>query len=252
MSPLLFKLLAALIILLVTLICCIAPIRNWWKHSHSHSMGLAEAFGGGIFLGVALFHMLPDATHAFNAALGPNQYPYANLLCAAGFMLLLGLENIILRFRQHYQNPIPYLLTAVLSVHAFIEGGALGINATLQDTILIFVAIIVHKGSESLALAAQLSRNSILPRQALLVFLFFSAMTPIGVLAGNFLLEASGNIQHPLLAPIFNALAAGTFLYIATLHKIHHQHIHEHIGNLKEFIAMSLGLIAMAIVAIWV
>ena len=252
MSSTVFKFLAALIILVVTLACCIAPIRNWWKQSHSHTMGLAEAFGGGIFLGVALFHMLPDATHDFNQILGQNHYPYANLLCAAGFMLLLGLENIILRFHHHDHNPIPYLLTGVLSVHALIEGGALGINETLANTVLIFVAIMVHKGSESLALAAQLARNSILPKHAILIFLFFSTMTPLGILAGNFLVEATRGIQHPLLAPIFNAVAAGTFLYIATLHQIHHKHIHENLGNLKEFTAMAIGLTSMALVAIWV
>lgn len=252
MSPTLFKVLAAAIILVVTLICCIAPIRNWWKYAHSHSIALAEAFGGGIFLGVALFHMLPDATRDFHHILGQTHYPYANLLCAGGFMLLLGLENIILRFHQHHHNPIPYLLTAVLSVHALIEGGALGISGTLADTLLVFVAIMVHKGSESLALAAQLARKSILPKHAIMIFLFFSTMTPLGVLAANFLTDSTQELHYPLLAPIFNAVAAGTFLYIATLHKIHHQHIHEDLGNLKEFLAMTLGLASMAIVAIWI
>lgn len=252
MSPLLFKFLAGLIILLVTLACGLGPIRNWWKQAHSHTLGLAEAFAGGIFLGVALFHMLPDANKGFHEFLGQNSYPYANLLCAVGFMFLLGIENTILRFNQHRRNPIPYLLAVVLSLHALVEGAALGVSATLANTILIFTAIIVHKGSESLALAAHLTRNLILPKQAMLVFLIFSAMTPLGILAGDFLTESSESIQHPLLGPIFNALAAGTFLYIATLHKIHHQHLHKDIGNFKEFIVMSIGLSSMALIAIWV
>lgn len=252
MSILLFKCLAGLVILLVTLLFGLGPIRNWWKQTHSHKLGLAEAFAGGIFLGVALFHMLPDANHGFHQILGVDSYPYANLLCAVGFMLLLGLENTILRFKAHHADPIPYLLAGVLSVHALIEGAALGINETLADTILIFTAIIVHKGSESLALAAHLARNSKLPKQALWIFLVFSAMTPAGILFGEALINASNSTQNALLGPIFNALAAGTFLYIATLHKIHHQHLHENIGKLKEFVAMLLGLAAMAVVAVWV
>lgn len=252
MSPLRFKFLAAFIILLVTLFCGLSPLRNWWKSAHSHTLGLAEAFAGGIFLGVALFHMLPEANYGFSQTLGQNHYPYANLLCAVGFMFLLGLENMILRFNRHHINPIPYLLAGVLSVHALIEGGALGISETLASTVLIFIAIIVHKGSESLAIAAHLARSSTLPKQAVLVFLAFSAMTPLGILAGNFLGEASTGVQNPFLEPIFNSLAAGTFLYIATLHKIHHQHLHETIGNLKEFSAMTVGLVGMAILAIWI
>jgi zinc transporter 1/2/3 len=252
MSPLLFKFLAGFIILLVTLACGLGPMRNWWKQTHSHTLGLAEAFAGGIFLGVALFHMLPDANRGFSEVLGQNNYPYANLLCAVGFMFLLGVENAILRFNQHRTNPIPYLLAAVLSLHAVIEGAALGISETLASTILIFTAIIVHKGSESLALAAHLTRNIILPKQAMFIFLAFSAMTPLGILVGDFLSETSESVHHPLLEPIFNALAAGTFLYIATLHKIHHQHLHEDIGNFKEFIVMSIGLASMALIAIWV
>ncbi len=252
MSPLLLKILAGFIILAVTLFCGLAPIRNWWKKTHSHTLGLAEAFAGGIFLGVALFHMLPEANEGFTDALGQSGYPYANLICAIGFMLLLGLENMILRFNRHRTNPISYLLAVVLSIHALIEGGALGISETLASTVLIFVAIIVHKGSESLALAANLVRNSTFPSQAMLVFLVFSAMTPLGILAGDLLAETSIGIQSPFLEPIFNSLAAGTFLYIATLHKIHHKHLHENIGNLKEFSAMTVGLIGMAVVAIWI
>lgn len=251
MSPLFFKFLAGLIILVVTLLCGLGPIRNWWKKTHSHTLGLAEAFAGGIFLGVALFHMLPEANEGFRRSLGDGHYPYANLLCATGFMFLLGLENMILRFNRHHANPISYLLAVVLSVHALIEGGALGISETLASTVLIFIAIIVHKGSESLALAANLARSARFHREAVWVFLAFSAMTPLGILGGDFLAEASAGM-HPLLEPIFNALAAGTFLYIATLHKIHHQHLHESIGNLKEFSVMTVGLVMMAIIAIWV
>lgn len=253
MTPVLFKFLAGTIILLVTLLCGLGPIRSWWKRSHSHSLALAEAFAGGIFLGVALFHMLPESTASFNRILGPDAYPYANLFCAAGFMFLLGMENIILRLSKNWQNPIPYLLAVVLSIHALIEGSALGINTTLADAVLIFIAIIVHKGSESLALAANFARNSALSSYSVMVFLFFSMMTPLGIFLGSLLAETTAvSVQNPYLEPIFNALAAGTFLYIATLHKIHHQHIHECLGNLKEYSAMMIGLVAMAVLAIWV
>ena len=162
-------------------------------------------------------------------------------------MFLLGIENAIVRLIKYRIKPYPLFIAVVLSLHALIEGAALGVSETLPSTILIFTAIIVHKGSESLALAAHLHEILVFPKQAILVFLAFSAMTPLGILAGDFLTETSESIRHPLLEPIFNALAAGTFLYIATLHKIHHQHLHEDIGKLREFIVMSIGLSAMAV-----
>ena len=74
-------------------------------------------------------------------------------------------------------------------------------------------------------------------------------MTPVGIFGGDWLLATT---QHDsLLTPIFSSLAAGTFLYIGTLHGLERASLIRHCCNMKEFFFMLAGFMVMAIVAIW-
>lgn len=76
-------------------------------------------------------------------------------------------------------------------------------------------------------------------------------MTPIGILIGTLVTTLSHFTQGELIAAGINAFAAGTFLYMSTLHHInHHQRSHQGEG-LKEFISLVIGLTIMAGLAIW-
>ena len=63
------------------------------RPEHRPSLEAADAFASGIFLGAALFHMLPDAIHEFSS-LNDTSYPLAELFCALGFLILLFLERL--------------------------------------------------------------------------------------------------------------------------------------------------------------
>lgn len=225
------------------------------EHIHHSVVQLAEAFAGGIFLGVALFHMLPDADialHKFNPAL---DYPFANLICAGGFCLFLFLEQAIHHINEHEDssapNVIPFLFIILISFHALSEGIALGVNQALADIVVIFLAIIAHKASEAFATGMQLMKGTLNSKMLLSLFLAFSLMSPLGVGLGIFMMQITGQHYSQFLIGFFNALAAGTFLYIATLHRLHHQHQHK-LGYLYEFYATLAGLLLMAVVAIWI
>lgn len=228
------------------------------KAHASHLLYFAEAFAGGIFLGAALFHMLPDATAAFGKLYPHDTYPFANLICAGGFCLLLFLEQSIYFLSGqkklhaiHNPNVIPLLLTLLISVHALSEGIALGVNNTLSAIAIIFIAIVAHKSSEAFAVALQLTKAQLHKIKIWLLFLLFSLMSPLGVLLAIIATQATQQHTALLMTGIFNAFAAGTFLYLATLHKLHHQHDHVDQNQLLEFIATIVGLSIMAIVAIW-
>ena len=216
---------------------------------------LAESFAGGIFLGAALFHMLPDAQNALQTVYPSLHFPVANLICAMGFCVLLSLQKITEYYKSTLalnNNLTPVLLTVMISVHAFSEGIALGISQQIASLVIIFIAIIVHKSSEGFAVGLQLQRGTLTFTKMLGAFLFFAFMTPVGILSGLLAHHAVTGKTSDVLMGVFSAFAAGTFLYIATLHKLHHHHTQKKTRlQLAELFLTLLGLALMAIVSVW-
>lgn len=243
---------AGILIFLTTLLAIIYPIKSRTLPSHNRLLELADAFASGIFLGTALFHMLPDAIKNFSAIPSMSTYPFAELFCAAGFLLLLFMERLSSYFavEKKHANALSYMMAIILIVHSLIEGTVLGANSTLATASVIFIAIIAHKGSESFALAVILNRSNLSMINIINLITIFSLMTPLGISLGAALTSASG-INDGALTASFNAFAAGTFLYMSTLHHInHHERQHETEG-FWEFGALLAGLLVMAALGIW-
>lgn len=247
MSLLYYKILAALLIFVASIISVIYPLRVRAYPSHHHVLEIGDAVASGIFLGAALFHMLPDAINEF-ALLWPSlNYPLAELICSAGFLFLLFFERLSNNSHDHTS----FLIAVIIIIHALIEGAALGVNTTLATASIIFVAIFAHKSSESFALAVILNRSQLLMRHIILLIAVFSLMTPLGIALGTLLAASMHHHSGLLLTATFNSFAAGTFLYISTLHHInHHQRSHEGEGMI-EYVALLTGLIIMAVLALW-
>src|SRR3990167_3970128 len=204
---------AGLIIFLMSLL----PSLYWLKKqklTHGEFFELGEAFASGIFLGAAFFHMLPDAIRAMTILNMPFAYLLPEIICVLGFLLLLFLERLSLQKAPiSTAISIPYILIIILVIHAITEGAALGLGATLTETLMLLIAIVAHKSAETFALCVTLLRNHIPLRQIILIILFFSLMTPLGIGIGtelNLLTIA----QHGIfITALFSAFAAGTFLY---------------------------------------
>jgi zinc transporter 1/2/3 len=247
-----YKIIAAILIFITSLVAVIYPIKVRARPEHKPSLEAADAFASGIFLGAALFHMLPDAISVFATTLGHTDYPLAELFCACGFLLLLFLERLsqsTIRAKKSV-NTLPYMITLILVIHSLIEGTVLGINTTYETAAIIFLAIIVHKSSESFALAVILNPTQLALKHIVLIVSLFSLMTPIGILLGT-LLTSIELRSTQLLTAGFNAFAAGTFLYMSTLHHInHHERMHES-ENLYEFLFLFVGMVIMAALALW-
>lgn len=213
-------------------------------HSLPHEHPCGEAFASGIFLGAALFHMLPEAHHAFLTILGTPHYPYGNVLCAASFIGLFTIELVLQRWQQQPRY-IASLLLSLLAIHSLTEGAAFGISQGWQNLFVIFLAIMAHKGSASYALVRQLQRYQ--EKRAHGYLLFFSTMTPLGILLGNSLLQLTTIQSSMLITACFYAIAAGSFLYIGIIHgSVKHMMQHRHI-TMKAFAMLCLGLVVMAL-----
>jgi len=253
-SLILYKLFAALFIFIITLIAVIYPIRARVYPSHNRILELGDAFASGIFLGAALFHMLPDAISLFSQFTPDIHFPIAEAFCAGGFLLLLFLERLaeVSTAAKHTQkHALPYMLAIILVIHSLIEGAALGVNSTFAAASIIFVAIIAHKGSESFALAVILNRSQLTLKAVMTTIGFFAFMTPLGIALGTSLTTRIQTQTGSLITAAFDAFAAGTFLYMSTLHHINHHHSEHDSEGLLEFVVLLIGLIIMAGIAKW-
>lgn len=247
MSLLSYKIVAALLIFSVSLAVIIYPLsRRATNKTISETAELGEALASGIFFGAALFHMLPEAIHTFSALYPGSTYPYPELICAMGYFLLLFLERFSTNGKFFI---VPYMLLTMLTIHALTEGAALGLGTSLSETLMIFIAIMAHKGTETFALCVTFMRHEFSLSQVVSIIIFFALMSPLGIMLGSSLHLFSTSGNSAWIEATFNAFAAGTFLYISTLHHIHfHKHAKD-VQGLAEFGCLFAGAAAMAAIA---
>lgn len=220
---------------------------------------LGSALAAGVFLGAGLIHMLPDAVAGFSQMLPHMDYPLAALLAGSGFVLILALERVVLA-RASQEGAVeaavsqtqvfPYALTVILSLHSILTGIALGAEGTVLGSVVIFVAIIAHKGSAAFALAVSLHRGGLARSAIFKIIAGFSLTTPLGIGIGiGFNAILGGRAGHGFEAA-FDSLAAGTFFYIASLDIVHEEFTHpRRLWPKLGLLCAGLGL--MALIAVW-
>ncbi len=259
MNLLLFKYIAITGIFLTGIIGGLSARKVAESAQSELLFSVGNSFAGGVFLGAGLIHMLPDAQSAFSI-IGNNRYPWSVLICCLGFLLILFLEKVLLN-REHAvekQHPssgesmtlYPYILMLVLSVHSLITGIALGTEKVVTQALIILLAVVAHKGTAAFALGVSLLRNRIPMKHAVLMLVSFSLMTSIGIALGMGLIKFLSANTALLFEGLFDALAAGTFLYIALLDILNDEFSQNQRLYLK-FCMVALGFSVMAIVAIW-
>lgn len=245
-----FKFICLLLVLCVTLLSGFYPFFKKFTSSKEQAFPISEALAAGVFLSVALIHMLGTASDGFYQL--SYHYPFAFLLAGVMFLFLLLLEHIgreIVAHRGDSSGAFAILATLMLSIHAFLMGTALGLSDSLSVAVVILLAIMAHKWAESFSLAIQINKSNFSFKMNMFLFCLFSLMTPMGIVLGATATTALSN--YPLLEPIFSSLAAGTFLYLGTLHGLENATLVKQCCDLKRFYFVILGFAIMAVVAIW-
>lgn len=251
-----FKWLALMLVLIMTLVAGAYPFIRKYKDRLHSDFPVGESLAAGIFLGAGLIHMMGDASNAFYAH--HVAYPIAFLLVGVTFLFFLLLEHIGKELYPHTgcrdhvggRNPFAVLAVAMLSIHSFLAGAALGITDSLALSMIILMAILAHKWAASFALSVQINQANFKMKTALLLFTVFACMTPLGIVFGVWASQRLS--QWPLLEPVFASLAAGTFLYLGTLHGLERAVMVKQCCNLRAFLYVIVGFSLMAVVAIWV
>lgn len=250
------KMIIVIIIFACALLGGLIPIFTKKEGQLGWILPYGEFFARGIFLGVALLHLLPEAMEHFSFAHPAIEYPVILAICAVSIFMIQFIEQgaakLLQQLNIHPQNLIAYWLLLLLSIHSFIEGLAVGISETLTSMFIITMAIVVHKSSEAFALAIKL-RACLMSRLSMLVMITLLAlMTPIGILFGSLLLNSLEGTTGITIEAIFSAIAAGTFIYIGMMDTADCDHqAEENTSMLSRTCCFGLGIGLMAVVGLW-
>jgi solute carrier family 39 (zinc transporter), member 1/2/3 len=287
MSLSLLKIIAGASVFALILISGLLPLRIAIRKQHLLHLG--DAFAGGIFLSAGLLHLLPEAEHGIREFYsaggggvgvggGGEGYPLAQLLCVMSFVFLLLLErgaSVYGKYRaatkvggnggdsggssggqgealigcSHKHFLTPYLLLLTLSVHSFIGGAAIGISSNFVDALAIYLAVIIHKGSETIALVSNLYSYAVPHKRIGRIIFLFALLTPLGIFFASLINHLFYVSSAHFIAALFNAIAAGTFVYLGSVHIMECKKSFEDLG---EITALVLGIVLMSVVAIWV
>ena len=165
-------------------------------------------------------------------------------------MALLALEHKVEQFRasmpadKDERSPaiIPVIMTIMIAIPSFFLGAALGASET-DAAVLIFVAIMIHKSSAAFALTLIMVRSTMNTGQMWITFSLFAFATPLGILIGEQLHSWLGLDTMLIVKGIILGLAAGTFLYLATIHGFHRAPMMTVCGSRKGFSIMLVGFL---------
>lgn len=257
-----YKSLIALVVAVVTITVGFASLHFMRRYQHLLSIG--DAFADGVFLGAAILHLFPIAVRGLMHKVNVSSFYIVIIviiLMACGFLLLFSLErSIILREKQRKNTLIKQMctasalmLTGILSVHAFITGATLGIANMASTVSILSIAILSHKGFESFALMMGLHRNIKKEMKTKAILWAFTFVTPIGIIVAALIESFLQTHVVAFIISLFSAFAAGSFVYIGTLHR-GHEHFHPPRGPLKrhqKVITTFFGIVAIGIVVIW-
>lgn len=205
---------------------------------------------GGVFLAAGLLHILPDATEAWENGVPHDHskgepFPMIPFVILCSFSGILLIDRVLLPGHAHdpnlpAQNPAPnssieketieanlkdhdhqeahvhapslgpYVLVVAMGVHALFEGLALGLRSNPASFYGFMTAIVSHKWAECMAVGINFLTNGIPKLNSFLALLFFSFLTPIGIIIG---MAFTGTDEKT--KAILYAISCGTFLYIA-------------------------------------
>jgi zinc transporter ZupT len=250
-----FQWFSLITILLVTYAGGLYPLLRQQKARQSNGFPFGQAFTSGVFIALSLTLMFPSALHLLNKAFVDLDYPVASIIAIAAFLFLLGLEHITRHIHHKSKSigdqltppTIPIIMTVMIAIPSFFLGTALGVSET-SAALFIWIAIMVHKSSAAFALVLKMILSTLTKNQTLLIFSLFALSTPIGIVFGQDIHQYLSADTMVLVKGTILSLAAGTFLYMSTLHDLEHSPLMKVCSSKKGFFILICGFLITALV----
>ena len=218
------KITSLIAILAIAVIGGMIPLLSAKSANSERFFSLGNAFAGGLFLGVGFIHLLPEGMEMLSTY---SEFPWGAVTATVGFAALLLLDRIL--FPEHQvgdslgdaeTNSIyPYVLLAMLSIHSIVAGIALGLEEHVAGAVTLLIGIVFHKGPAAFALILSTHMAGIQRSRQRSFLALFCVMTPLGIVLGitSSVVFATTSGVYGVMQGVFNAFAAGTFIYIAVI-----------------------------------
>lgn len=201
------------------------------KFQHYEWVHYIDLLCDGMFLAIALTHLLPEIYH------DNNLFTFGLLS-----VLIVATTYLIIHFSKSKNHHIKYMLMYILFLHCFIEGLAIPIVSDDVQTTL-SIAVLAHKALEPFVFFNLISRYHWSERKLYLLLIFMASLTPLGILAGYSILSFPN-----IIISIINAITCGTFLGISIncyLNQTCSHHHHEKKWVFLIFMLFSIMLMSL-------
>ena len=189
----------------ITMIGGWIPTFKLWTQE---TFRLVISFCAGILLGAVFFHILPEISTPLGSQLG---YPIM-----FGFLLIFVLEKFIM-VHPCEEGECDYHkvgLAAYIGIgfHSILDGIAIGAGTMMNLSVIIILAVTMHKFPAALALSSMLIKGGEYSTKKVLFSMFmFSLATPVGALLAVFMFQG---LDDYIIATALG-ISAGTFLFIS-------------------------------------
>jgi len=232
---------------------CLPMVRST---SHAR-LQLYLSLSAGVMLGAAFFHVMPEAMEMAGPLFG-----WWISLAVVG---LFSVERFLAPHSHEVDDHDPprvaappvagWMAVLGLTIHTFMNGVGLAgavqaeANALILPGLALFLAILLHKPADALAISTVLGRKGTPLGKLWLVQLGFATMVPVGVVAFQ---ATQGVIAQGLQNQVTGfalAFSAGTFLLIALSDLLPEVQFHRH-NRVALFLALVLGVGLMGGIAL--
>lgn len=212
------------------------------KYSH-----FLAAFAAGTLLGTAFFDLLPEAVHE-GEALEINIFPWA----LGGLVFFFIIERFIHWFHNHedthehekeVKSTVPLIIISD-TMHNFIDGVVIAATFMVNPAVGVVttLAVFAHELPQEIGDFGLLLHKGMSRKKVIMV----NILSACAAFAGALFTYAIGNILESYI-PIFLAVTAGFFIYIASSDLIPEIHYEK---NKKHAFIKSV-LLLLGVVVIW-
>eukprot|EP00127_Corallochytrium_limacisporum_P002441 Clim_evm2s125 gene=Clim_evmTU2s125 len=149
-------------------------------------------------------------------------------------------------------KPIAYIMLLILCVHSIFAGASVGLASTFRSALVIWIAIIAHKGFAGFALGCEFIKAGLKRHFHHKLAIVFSLATPLGIAIGagtQVALEDTSIL--PWIDGMFGAFGGGTFAYLAMVIVFAEYFNGDKSERTTNFLLLCIGFVLMAVPAVF-
>ncbi len=211
----------------------IPTVKTWSQNTFR----MLISFCAGILLGAVFFHMVPEISPILGKQMGfPVMLGFLGIYVMEKFIMVHPCEEGACDYHK-----IGLAAYVGIGFHSLLDGVAIGAANVFNLSLVILLAVTIHKFPAALALSSILVKGGEYSREKIISSMFlFSLATPIGALISMTVLDKLND--YPVGFAL--GISAGTFLYISIgdlLPTVHEQDEKKY----NNLICLSLGLLVM-------